>query len=135
MELPSEVASVHAAEAWTGEVARVCGLGEGDRDRLGLAVHEAVANAVLHGNRQEPGKRVRLAWERQDGRLTVTVGDEGAGFTPPRPTTELNLTPSGRGLLLIDHLTDGFRIVRRHDPPGTDVVLVLHLTEERSRQP
>ncbi|WP_234326702.1 ATP-binding protein, partial [Streptomyces sp. NRRL S-495] len=44
-ELPSEVASVDAARE----------LDEDDRYRLGLAVHEAVANAVVHGNRQKLG--------------------------------------------------------------------------------
>ncbi|WP_406097532.1 hypothetical protein [Kitasatospora purpeofusca] len=49
-ELPSEVASVDAARELD------------DRYRLGLAVHGAVADAVVHGNRQKPGTAVRLRW-------------------------------------------------------------------------
>ncbi|MGW6916711.1 ATP-binding protein [Kitasatospora sp. NPDC054939] len=127
VELPSAMASVGAAEAWVGEVADLCRLGEDAQYRLGLAVHEAVANAVLHGNRKDPAKRVRLSWEQQDGWLYVTVGDEGAGFERPEPSDEVSLKPSGRGLVMIGHLTDGYEIVRRDDPPGTDVVLVLNL--------
>lgn len=127
VELPSEVASVAAAEAWVAEVCEACGLGEGEQYRLGLAVHEAVVNAVLHGNRQDPAKRVRLSWERRAGRLYVTVGDEGEGFTPPEPSDGPSLKPSGRGLVMIDRLTDGYQIVRRDDPPGTDLALVLKL--------
>ncbi|MFD7852941.1 ATP-binding protein [Streptomyces microflavus] len=56
-----------------------------------LAVREAEANAVLHGNRLHPGRRVRLDWETQEGRVRVTVGDEGDGFTPPPPTGKVNL--------------------------------------------
>ncbi|MGW4895438.1 ATP-binding protein [Kitasatospora sp. NPDC004240] len=129
LELPSEVASVAAAEAWVAQVCEVCGLGEDERYRLGLAVHEAAANAVLHGNRLDPAKRVRLDWHRRGGWLYVTVGDEGEGFEPPPRTPELNMTSSGRGLVMIGHLTDGYEIVRRDDPPGTDVVLVLNITE------
>ncbi|MFD4273849.1 hypothetical protein R2B67_26410 [Streptomyces cyaneofuscatus] len=33
--------------------------------------------AALHGNRLHPAKRVRLDWEAQEGRVRVTVGDEG----------------------------------------------------------
>ncbi|GJF34001.1 hypothetical protein KNE206_67010 [Kitasatospora sp. NE20-6] len=128
VELPSEVASVDVAEAWSGQVGEACGLGEDGRYRLGLAVREATANAVLHGNRRDGAKRVRLGWKVEGGRLTVTVGDEGEGFTPPPPPRTPNLTPSGRGLALIGHFTDGHSIVRRDDPPGTDVVLVLDIT-------
>ncbi|WP_405014874.1 ATP-binding protein [Kitasatospora sp. NBC_01539] len=127
VELPSEVASVCAAGAWAGQVGEACGLDEDGRYRLGLAVREATANAVLHGNRQDGAKRVRLDWAASDGRLVVTVGDEGEGFTPPPPPRSLNLTASGRGLTLIGHFTDGCSVVRRDDPPGTDVVLVLDI--------
>ncbi|PBC70626.1 serine/threonine-protein kinase RsbW [Streptomyces sp. TLI_235] len=128
LELPSEVASVHLAASWAGGVAAACGLGEDGSDRLALAVHEAVANAVLHGNRQDAAKRVRLAWQVRGDRLRITVGDDGSGFVPPPPADRPNLTPSGRGLVMIGHLTDGYRIVHRDDPPGTDVVLELDLT-------
>ncbi|MFI5723136.1 ATP-binding protein [Streptomyces cyaneofuscatus] len=125
VELPSDVVHIDEAEAWAETIAESCGLGEDDRYRICLAVREAAANAVLHGNRLRPGKRVRLDWEAQEGRVRVTVGDEGEGFTPPPPTGEINLTPSGRGLVLIDHLTDSYTVAHRDAPPGTDVVLVF----------
>ncbi|MGH2578764.1 MAG: ATP-binding protein [Actinomycetota bacterium] len=55
------------------------------------------------------------------------MGDEGDGFTPPPPTDLVNLTPSGRGLTLIRHLVDSVSVLRRNDPPGTDVVLALNI--------
>ncbi|MFG1987032.1 ATP-binding protein [Streptomyces albidoflavus] len=129
IELPSRVASLAEVETWGDAVAEACGLGEGDRHRVGLALHEAAANAVLHGNGADPAKRVRLGWARGDGRLLVTVGDEGDGFTRPGTAPGTNLTGSGRGLILIGHLTDGYRVTPRDDPPGTDVVLVFDLSE------
>ncbi|MEU6108260.1 ATP-binding protein [Streptomyces albidoflavus] len=129
IELPSRVASLDRAEAWGTAVAEACGLGEDDRHRFGLALHEAAANAVLHGNGADPAKRVRLGCALRDGRLLVTVGDEGEGFTPPAPAPGINLTGSGRGLTLIRHLTDGYHVAPRDDPPGTDVVLVFDLSE------
>ncbi|MET9979378.1 ATP-binding protein [Streptomyces microflavus] len=128
VRLPSGVVHIDEAEAWAETLADTCGLGEDDRYRICLAVREAAANAVLHGNRLHPGRRVRLDWETQEGRVRVTVGDEGDGFTPPPPTGKVNLTPSGRGLVLIDHLTDSYTVARRDDPPGTDVVLVFDTT-------
>ncbi|MER7692833.1 ATP-binding protein [Streptomyces sp. NPDC097610] len=128
LELPSEVASVEAAAAWAEAVCAACGLGEDGRYRVGLAVRETVANAVLHGNLSNPAKRVRLSWQQREGWLTVTVGDEGKGFSRPEPTGKVNLTSSGRGLTLIGHFTDDYDIVRRDDPPGTDVVLAYNTT-------
>ncbi|MEU3051279.1 ATP-binding protein [Streptomyces sp. NPDC006984] len=129
LELPSEVASVQAAAAWSERVCAACGLGEEERYRVGLAVREAVANAVLHGNRRASAKHVRLSWELRGGWMLVTVGDEGNGFDRPEPTGEINLTPTGRGLALISHVTDSYDIVRRENPPGTDVVLALDMTK------
>ncbi|MEU3081582.1 MULTISPECIES: ATP-binding protein [Streptomyces] len=60
IELPSRVASLAEVDTWVDAVAEACGLGEGDRHRLGLAPHEAAANAVLDGNGADPAKRVRL---------------------------------------------------------------------------
>ncbi|WP_327682367.1 ATP-binding protein [Kitasatospora sp. NBC_00458] len=131
-ELPSEVASVDAARAWAEQIADACEFGEEDRYRIGLAVHEAAANAIVHGNRQRPGTAVRLRWQLTDGRLTVTVGDDGPGFTPPAPPAPdaaPGLGTSGRGLGLIARLTDDFHVSHREDPPGTDLVLVIIPTE------
>lgn len=129
LELPSEVASVEAAAVWAEKVCVACGLGGDGQYRLGLAVREAVANAVLHGNRRDPAKHVRLNWELRGGRLQVTVSDEGGGFDRPEATGEVNLTSSGRGLVLIGHVTDDYDIVCRGDPPGTDVVLALDMAK------
>ncbi|MFD8750957.1 ATP-binding protein [Kitasatospora sp. NPDC059577] len=132
LQLPSVLASIAAAEEFVCRLADELGLDEDGRDRLGLAVHEAVANAVIHGNRFSPDRQVRLAAHHDGARLTVTVGDEGPGFTPAaQPSGALNLTPSGRGLTLIEHCVDGFHVTRRTGPPpGCDVVLVKHLRKE-----
>ncbi|MEV7771919.1 anti-sigma factor antagonist [Kitasatospora sp. NPDC086791] len=132
LQLPSVLASIAAAEEFVCRLADELGLDEDGRDRLGLAVHEAVANAVIHGNRFSPDKQVRLSARHDATRLTVTVSDEGPGFTPgPQPTGALNLTPSGRGLTLIEHCVDGLHVTRRSGPPsGCDVVLVKHLRKD-----
>ena len=54
---------------------------EEDQFRLEIAVREAVANAVIHGDGQDPGKRVHIACCcTLGGELLLSVGDEGAGF-------------------------------------------------------
>ena len=84
---------------------------QGNVDDIGLALTEALANAVLHGNREDPDKKVHIcaACEAPD-RFMLAVTDEGTGFDPVAtgdPTAPDNLLLNhGRGLLLIRHLMD-----------------------------
>ena len=75
------------------------------RFALHLALEEALNNAIHHGNGGDPAKQVRIAYSVEHDRTTVTVCDEGPGFTPetlPDPTCEQNLQrPGGRGVMLI----------------------------------
>lgn len=70
-----------------------------------LALDEAVANAIEHGNRHDPEKKVQLTAEISGERILVSIQDEGTGFSLDSicdPTLEENLeTPQGRGLFLI----------------------------------
>lgn len=76
-----------------------------------VALTEAVNNAVIHGNQNDPGKRVYVEFEcPSDFRLLVRVHDEGVGFNPadlPDPTAPENLERiGGRGVFLMRNLSD-----------------------------
>jgi serine/threonine-protein kinase RsbW len=84
---------------------------EGDTEHwIGVALREAVANAIKHGNRQDPGKRVYLAFGGERDTLTITVGDEGEGFEPAAVADPLapenQLKTSGRGIFYIKTFMD-----------------------------
>jgi serine/threonine-protein kinase RsbW len=72
-----------------------------------LALDEAMINAVKHGNKLDPNKRVQVWVKVSPAVCDITIQDEGPGFNPdavPDPTLEENLEKSGgRGLLLIRH--------------------------------
>ncbi|WP_438607606.1 ATP-binding protein [Inquilinus sp.] len=86
------------------------GLDEAARDRIGLATHEAVVNAMIHGNRRDPGLPVGLRVLLDGGDLVIRVADRGPGFDPAETADPLRpenrLRPGGRGLLLMTALTD-----------------------------
>ncbi|MCK5738606.1 ATP-binding protein [bacterium] len=75
------------------------------RDEAVLAVAEAIANAIIHGNKKNPQKHVTVTFEWPGSQFRVTVCDEGVGFDPtkvPSPLTEKNrLKTSGRGIYLM----------------------------------
>jgi len=70
---------------------------------------ESIVNAWMHGNRQEPGKSVRVR-RRCGNDFHLEVTDEGQGFdftSVPNPKSEENLTSaSGRGLYIIRRYSD-----------------------------
>lgn len=130
--LDSTLESVDEAESIVLRMAGGAGLEEDDLHALGMAVREAVVNAVVHGNRYNARKKVHLTVSRVPDRLTIVIGDEGDGFevhTIPDPLAPGNLLrQSGRGLLLIRAFVDEFEL-RGRQPRGTEVRLVKYLAQ------
>ncbi|HEY0837432.1 MAG TPA: ATP-binding protein [Azospirillum sp.] len=108
-------------------------LSETQRDDIELALHEAISNAVVHGNLQVDGMKglsvaaldrfshdlaARIADPTFAGRLievtvrlepqaaVVEVTDEGDGFAPTAPAGAVGAAPSGRGLDLISAIAE-----------------------------
>jgi len=89
---------------------RLVGYDEDGRYWISLSVRESVTNAILHGNRQDPAKKVGLFFEVNHERLTIRVRDEGKGFDEnklPDPLDPNNLLkPSGRGIFYVRSFMD-----------------------------
>lgn len=110
------------------ELARDVKCNDEHLEHVELALREALANAIVHGNRQDPRKRVTVRCFCQPDRgMLVAVEDEGPGFDPrsvPDPRdAECLLETHGRGLFLMRHLVDRVRISRS----GRRVTLVKRL--------
>jgi serine/threonine-protein kinase RsbW len=127
--LDSSLDSVDAAESSVLEAAGDIGFDEEDLHRLGMAVREAMVNAVVHGNRYNSRKKVHLECTQIEDRLNVSITDQGEGFDPraiPDPLAEENLLrQSGRGIMLIQAFVDEFSI-KPGDPQGTRITLVKY---------
>jgi serine/threonine-protein kinase RsbW len=94
-----------------------------------VALTEALSNAILYGNAENPGKRVRVHARVTHVHLVVEVTDEGAGFDLAActvdPTTPENLEGEDhRGLFLMQKLMDS--VERFAGQPGNVVRLTLH---------
>jgi serine/threonine-protein kinase RsbW len=127
--LDSTLESVDQAEHLTLELARESGFGEEDLDRIGMSVRECMVNAVVHGNRYNANKKVRLSLSRTPRRLTIRIADQGEGFDPvdvPDPVAGDNLLrQSGRGVFLMKTFMDEFAVRRLES--GTEVTLAKNL--------
>jgi serine/threonine-protein kinase RsbW len=103
-------------------------LGYSTRDVFGvrLALEEALVNAIKHGNRNDPRKRVHIECRISDEMVIVEIEDEGPGFDleeVPDPTAEENLEkPSGRGIMLMR----AFMTRVEYEGRGNRIVLEKH---------
>ena len=99
-------------------------LGEETAHSISLAVQEAVANAIKHGNQQNPSKRVEVDFGVKAGEVVIEVSDQGRGFDPSRVRDPLRpdnlLRPNGRGLLFMNSFMD--EIDYSFKPEGGTVV-------------
>ena len=131
MILESKLENVEQAEKAARSVSAKLGLDEEAEFHIEMAVHEAVINAIHHGNKEDPGKKVYIKFLVSEDRLEIHVRDEGVGFDPstlPDPLARENLLNiSGRGIFLVRKFMDEFRV---ENPPGggTEVIMVKHLT-------
>jgi serine/threonine-protein kinase RsbW len=96
-----------------------------------VALSEALSNAILYGNGEDPDKFVRVRANLDELRLVIEVTDEGGGFdlatSTSDPTADENLErEDGRGLFLMKALMD---TVERFDNHGNVVRLTLNRGE------
>ena len=94
-----------------------------------VALTEAVSNAILRGNRDDPAKHVHVRAEVDAIRLVLEVDDEGDGFDIDAslidPSMPGNLDrEDGRGLFLMRSLMDS--VERVNVPHGNKVRMTLH---------
>ena len=101
---------------------------DGKEDAIELALQEALANAVVHGAKEDPTKIVEclVACDEQRG-ILIIVRDPGPGFDPqaiPSCTVGENLYSNhGRGIFLINQLMDEVQFHKN----GTEIRMVKRM--------
>jgi serine/threonine-protein kinase RsbW len=102
------------------------GLDDDNRHWIDVAVREAVANAIKHGNSQDPEKQVQVDLMIEGDTLVIRVQDEGRGFDPADledPLAPENLLkPNGRGIFYMKSFMDDIQYGVR---PGGGTVVTL----------
>lgn len=110
LTIGSRFENIELVQMTVDEVLRERGVAEDLRHWIGLAVREAVANAIKHGNRLDPGKRVDVVMDVEDDRVEIRVADEGEGFDPEGIgdplAPENRLRADGRGIFYMRKFMD-----------------------------
>ena len=110
LQLPSKQESITLLENLIEEIADKHKISEDTFANMMTTLSEAAINAIVHGNKLDPAKKVIINAEIENRRIIWTVTDEGEGFDynnlvdPTSPENLENLT--GRGVFIMKHLAD-----------------------------
>jgi len=125
--LPSNRKEISKFESLLVEINNEFGMAMEKFINFQIASSEAIVNAIVHGNKQNPDKKVHVDIDTANETLKLVIKDEGEGFEVeklPDPTDESNLfKESGRGIYIIRSLVDEFKI--ESNSSGTTMVLIM----------
>jgi len=107
--MPGDAASVPISRQVLDSCLETLGVTADTRTDIALALSEACANVVLHAG---AGEEYEVMAKAQDGRCVIEVVNDGDGAGPAAPPSEpVPLTAEhGRGLKIIDAVTDNLRL-------------------------
>ncbi len=111
LQLPSQIDSITTLENFIDTLSEKYTFSDEMYANVLTCLSEATVNAIIHGNKEDPNKKVYINIEVvEDKRLIFTVSDEGEGFdfnNLPDPTAPENLENlTGRGVFIIKRLAD-----------------------------
>lgn len=110
MQFPSVIENITLVEKLIDEVFAEYQVKEDYYGELLIAMTEAVNNAIVHGNKLDTSKQVRVTFTVEGNDMVFRVEDEGPGFdynNLPDPTAPENIEkPHGRGVFLMRNLAD-----------------------------
>lgn len=129
LEIESDPNNLITVEEFVNYFAKDLGLSDEQLSVLLLAVTEATTNAIIHANKCDINKLVKIHAHIEDSQLIVKVKDEGKGFDPsklPNPTEPENLLKdSGRGVFLMRVYMS--EVKYNITPSGMETILILNL--------
>jgi serine/threonine-protein kinase RsbW len=131
LETHSSFEVLDLVQLLSDRLSALAGLDEDATHWVSVAVRESVINAIKHGNREHPDKRVTVefALVPRDAprQFLISIADEGDGFDPVEVADPLApenmMKSSGRGIFFMRSFMDDLRIERR--PTGGMVVRMV----------
>ncbi len=93
-------------------------------EQIGLALDEALNNAMEHGNKLNPDKKVKIECHISKAKFTIKVQDEGKGFDVNNlPNPFANISRSrGRGIFICKNIMDEIHFTNN----GSEITIVKY---------
>ena len=110
IQIPSIMENIRIVESFIDNTKDVYDINDDIYGNIMISVTEAVNNAIKHGNKEIPEKKVTLALSFKENAVSFAIEDQGEGFDYTKledPTAPENIDkPGGRGIFLMKHLAD-----------------------------
>lgn len=110
LTIASRFENIELVQAVVDDALKERGVADDTRHWVGLALREAVANAIKHGNRLDPEKQVEIEATVGDTELMLRILDQGGGFDPTAVADPLapenRFRASGRGIFYMKRFMD-----------------------------
>ena len=111
LRIPSINESMTRVENFVDEVCEAYYITNSYYGNILVAILEAVKNAILHGNKSNPEKQVKISFKSVPNGLCFTIRDQGEGFNfrnVPNPieAADGQADKIGKGIFLIRTLAD-----------------------------
>ena len=137
MSLSSRFENIEMAQHLCSQLLEGRDVPEETRHWILMALREALANAIKHGNRQDTSKHVHLEMDIVADTLAIAIRDEGSGFDPAAVgdplAAENRLKTSGRGIFYMKTFMDDVRFSRA-EGGGTELVLRKNLADRSEKE-
>ena len=108
--IESKLENINMIEKIIDEVSEEARINSEIYGKVLIATVEAVNNAIVHGNKEDDSKTVKVDFEVKNDYISIFIEDQGPGFNfynVPDPTTPENIENiHGRGVYLMKHLAD-----------------------------
>jgi serine/threonine-protein kinase RsbW len=137
MSLSSRFENIEMAQHLCAKLLEGEDLSEETRHWISMALREALANAIKHGNGQDRTKRVHLEMDVVDRVLRIRIRDEGEGFDPEKVEDPLapenRFKTSGRGIFYMKTFMDEVRF-QRAEGGGMEIYLTKNLAAGSAKE-
>lgn len=127
IEIPSLSDNIRIIESFIDNAKDKFNLNDDIYGNIMISVTESVNNAIIHGNKKDKDKNVKITLSLNEGMIKFIISDEGDGFDYNNlkdPTAPENISkPSGRGIFLMKHLADEVAFLKK----GSIVELIFYV--------
>jgi serine/threonine-protein kinase RsbW len=127
ISIPSLIENITIIESFIDNAREKFHINDDIYGNIMISVTECVSNAIIHGNKENKKKNVRLELRFLEDQLKFIIEDEGEGYDYQHlndPTAPENLEKSGgRGVFIMKHLCDEIHFEKE----GSRIILTFYM--------
>ncbi|WP_439483020.1 ATP-binding protein [Cyclobacterium plantarum] len=127
ISIPSIIENITIIESFIDNAKEKFQISDDIYGNIMISVTECVSNAIIHGNKGDKKKYVRLEVKFLEDQLKFIIEDEGSGYDYQHlndPTSPENLQKSGgRGVFIMRHLCDEINF----ENEGSKITLTFYM--------